>query len=198
MCLPLFVRNYLSFFRGTTYWAPARISSRMSKVEMLVANMDFLVAFFCNHAPIGRPWVLGVLSTLQKSVSKVVNKIWTCCTKVAVSRLILVRFSIRKKFWNLQVGRNKKNKQKFHYSICPKNSTSVTLPSKKSTEHGPTASLTLILMRISEKLNFVWLTPFHLEWLKIFQRRIITKTVEGLFWQWQTRSNLGHSPVLEA
>ncbi len=57
------------------------------------------------------------MSTLQKSVSKVFNKIWTCYTKVAISRLIMVWFSIWKKFWNLQVGRKKKIKQKCNFNI---------------------------------------------------------------------------------
>ncbi len=50
----------------------------------------------------------------------------------------MVRFSIRKKFCNLQVGRIIENKteMQFFYSIGPKIGTSVAPPSEKSTERG--------------------------------------------------------------
>ncbi len=54
----------------------------------------------------------------------------TSDTKVAVSRLKMVRFSIRKKFLNLWVGRYLKNKTEvlFYFSIGPKIGTSVAPP----------------------------------------------------------------------
>ena len=51
--------------------------------------------------------------------------------KMAVSLLIMVRFSIRKMFWKPQVGRHLTNKSEmqFFYSISPKIGTSVAPPS---------------------------------------------------------------------
>ncbi len=64
---------------------------------------------------------------------------------MAVSRPIMVRFSIRKKLCNLQVSRIIKNKtdMQFFYSIGPKIGTSVAPPSMKSTEHGISCSVLL-------------------------------------------------------
>ncbi len=65
-------------------------------------------------------------------------KILPFCTKVDVSQPIMVRFSIRKNFCNLQVGRIIKNEteMQFFNSIGPKFGTSVAPPSMKSTEPG--------------------------------------------------------------
>ena len=54
----------------------------------------------------------------------------TSYTKVDVSLLIMVRFSIRKKFLNLWVGRHLKHKTErlFYFSIGPKIGTSVAPP----------------------------------------------------------------------
>ncbi len=54
----------------------------------------------------------------------------TCFTKVAVARLIMVRFSIRKKFWKLQVGRHLKinAEMQYFFSIGPKIDASVDPP----------------------------------------------------------------------
>ncbi len=56
--------------------------------------------------------------------------ILTCFTKMAVARLIMVRFSIRKKFWKLQVGRQLKINVEmlYFYSIGPKIGASVDPP----------------------------------------------------------------------
>ena len=63
---------------------------------------------------------------------------YTPYTKVAVSQLTMVRFSICTKFPNLWVNRHLRNKSKmlFYFFIGPKIGTSVSLPSYKSTEHG--------------------------------------------------------------
>ncbi len=129
-------------------------------VSWFVGWRIFLEPFLCSRSVENKKlkkFASGIFFRLQEipsrsvGIRKIFKKnfyfevyIWktilfcTSNTKVAVSLLIMARFSIRKKFLNLWVGRHLKNKTErlFYFSIGPKIGTSVAPPTYKSTDHG--------------------------------------------------------------